>query len=130
MCVLQLARPTLGALFLISMLSLTASVEAETRVDEPPTVTVRYRDLNLNTPEGVATLYGRIHAAAVIVCRPSEGPQLVSRVFWTEWNDCMSHAIANAVNTVHNDNLTAYHWRRVRGRNVRLVDSPESRATG
>ena len=89
---------------------------AATPVDEaPPSVTVRYHDLNLNSPEGVASLYRRIHAAAVNVCESAEGPQLVNRMFWTEWNFCINHAVANAVNAVHNEKLSAYHWQQIRG---------------
>jgi len=88
---------------------------AVTRVDEAPSVTVRYYDLNLNSPEGVASLYGRIHAAALDVCRQAEGAQLVNRVFWSEWNECVAHAVANAVKDVHNEKLSTYYWERIRG---------------
>jgi UrcA family protein len=88
---------------------------AATRIDEPPSVTVRYHDLNLNSSEGVASLYRRIHAAAVDVCESAEGPQLVNRVFWKEWNSCVNHAVAAAVHAVNNEKLSAYHWERIRG---------------
>jgi UrcA family protein len=81
----------------------------------PPSVTVRYEDLNLDSPHDVAGLYKRIENAATQVCRPAEGPQVVSRMHWTAWNQCFYHAIASAVRTVHNDKLSAYHWQRVRG---------------
>jgi len=89
-----------------------------------PSVTVRYHDLNLNNPEGVATLYERIHNAATVVCRPEEGPQVVNRIFWNAWNDCFNHAIANAVKAVHNEQLSAYHWQRIRGWKHPDVDAP------
>jgi UrcA family protein len=88
---------------------------AVTRVDEAPSVTVRYYDLNLNSPEGVASLYGRIHAAALDVCKQAEGAQLVNRVFWSEWNECVAHAVSNAVKDVHNEKLSTYYWERIRG---------------
>ena len=84
------------------------------RVDEAPSLTVRYHDLNLDTPEDVASLYGRIRTAAIDVCKQSEGPQLVNRMFWSGWNGCVTHAIANAVKDVHNEKLSAYHWERIR----------------
>jgi UrcA family protein len=80
------------------------------RVDEAPSVTVRYYDLNLDTPEDVASLYGRIHAAAIDVCKQSEGSLRINRVYW----ECVAHAIANAVKDVHNEKLSAYHWERIR----------------
>jgi UrcA family protein len=88
---------------------------AVTRVEDAPSVTVRYHDLNLNSPEGVASLYGRIHAAALDVCKQAEGSQLVSRVFWSGWNECVDHAIANAVKDVHNEKLSTYYGERIHG---------------
>jgi UrcA family protein len=105
----------IAALLVIPALLFTEPGMAVTRVDEAPSVTVRYYDLNLNSPEGIASLYGRIHAAAVDVCKPVEGPQLVNRVFWTEWNECVAHAVADAVKAVHSEKLSAYYWERIRG---------------
>jgi UrcA family protein len=104
-------------LLVMPALIFAESAMAAERVDEaPPSVTVRYHDLNLNSPEGVASLYRRIHAAAVNVCESAEGPQLVNKIFWNEWNFCMNHAVANAVQAVHNEKLSAYHWNQIRGR--------------
>ena len=69
-----------------------------------------YYDLNLDTPEDVAGLYGRIRAAAIDVCKQSEGSLRTNRVYW----ECVAHAIANAVKDVHNEKLSAYHWERIR----------------
>jgi UrcA family protein len=117
------------ALLVMPTLLIAESGVAATRVDEAPSVTVRYHDLNLNNREGVANLYERIHAAAVVVCKSEEGPQLVNRVFWSEWNACVNHAVANAVHTVHNENLSAYHWERTRGWKLRSVATLMSAAT-
>ena len=116
------------ALLVISTLLITASDMAVARDDEAPSVTVRYHDLNLNSPEGIANLYERIHAAALVVCRSVEGPQLVNRVFWSEWNACINHAVAKAVDTVHNEKLSAYHWERSRGWKLRSVPTLMSAA--
>lgn len=80
--------------------------------DAAPSVTVRYHDLNLGSPEGVASLYGRIRGSAAAVCRSLESRELTRKALW---NDCVSHAVANAVNAVHNRPLSAYHWQRIRG---------------
>jgi UrcA family protein len=96
-------------------LFMAQSAFAAVAVEVPPSVTVRYDDLNLNGTEGVASLYQRIQNAATEVCRPVEGPQSVSRTRWTAWNECFYHAITNAVQAVHNDKLSAYHWQRTRG---------------
>jgi hypothetical protein len=42
-------------------------------------------------------------------------PQVVNRMFWSGWNGCVAHAIANAVKDVNNEKLSAYHWERTRG---------------
>ncbi len=77
-----------------------------------PYVTVRYHDLNLNSPAGIASLYGRIRGAAGEVCRALESRELERKSYWDE---CYNHAIADAVKRVHNRTLSAYHWQRVRG---------------
>jgi UrcA family protein len=99
-------------------------VESADSAEVPPSVTVRYYDLNLNNSEGVATLYKRIHRAAIVVCRPVEGPQLVNRVFWTAWNECFNHAIASAVKGVNNEKLSAYYLERNRGRKHLEAEAP------
>jgi len=105
------------ALLAISALSFAQAGMAATRDDEAPSVTVRYHDLNLNNPEGVASLYRRIQAAAADVCKSVEGPQFLNRMFWTERTECVAHAVANAVKAVHNEKLSAYHWERIRAWN-------------
>jgi UrcA family protein len=83
--------------------------------DSPPSEIVQYGDLNLETPQGVASLYRRIHVAADRVCKSTEGPQVVSRTFWFAWHSCVDHAVAGAVQMAHNENLSAYHLRQVGG---------------
>jgi UrcA family protein len=117
------------ALLVMPTLLVAESGMAAARVDEAPSVTVRYHDLNLDSQDGVATLYGRIHAAAEVVCRPVEGSRLVTRVFWTEWHACINHAVAEAVRAVRNENLSAYHWERIRGWKPRLVATRKTAAT-
>jgi UrcA family protein len=108
----------LPALFMVG--SAYAAVAAQA----PPTVTVRYSDLNLNSTQDVASLYKRIEYAAAQVCRPAEGPQLTSLIHSTAWNECFYHAIAKAVRSVHNDKLSAYHWQRIRGWDHQEADVP------
>ena len=121
MCAFHKINLRMVALLAIPALLFADSGMAATRTDEAPSVTVRYHDLNLNSPEGIANLYERIHAAAVVVCKSVEGPQLVNRVFWSEWNACINHAVANAVHAVHNEKLSAFHGERSRGWKLRSV---------
>jgi UrcA family protein len=100
----------------------TAAVSGE----DAPSVTVRYHDLNLNSPEGIGTLYGRIRGAAGEVCRPLEGRELARKSLW---NQCFNHAVADAVKAVHNRTLSAYHWQRIRGWKQREIDSPTTVAS-
>jgi UrcA family protein len=114
------------ALLVISGLLFAESGMAVTPVDEAPSITVRYHDLNLSSPEGVAALYRRIHTAAVDVCKQAEGPQLVNRIFWNEWNDCVAYAVANAVQAVHNEKLSAYYSERIPAWKRRQLATPTS----
>lgn len=85
-----------------------------------PSVTVRYHDLNLNSPEGIASLYRRIRGAAGEVCHSLESRDLSRKAVWDQ---CYNHAVANAVKAVHNETLSAYHWQRIRGWKYRETDS-------
>jgi UrcA family protein len=80
-----------------------------------PSVTVRYQDLDLSTPKDVVRLYARIHAAAVTVCMQSEDIRQVHGAYWREHDACITQAVASAVRTVHNEQLSAYHWQLIRG---------------
>jgi UrcA family protein len=109
----------LPALFMVESAAAAAA-------EVPPAVTVRYNDLNLDSSADIASLYRRIESAATVVCEPAEGPQSVSRMQWTAWNECFYHAIAKAVRAVHNDKLRAYHWQRVRGWDAEEAQAPTS----
>jgi UrcA family protein len=107
-------RPLLAALLMIPALLAAQPSLAAARVDEAPSKTVRYHDLNLNSPEGIASLYERIQAAALDVCKSAEGPWRHGLESRNEWNQCVNHAVADAVRSVHNEKLSAYHWQQIR----------------
>jgi UrcA family protein len=71
---------------------------------EVPSETVKFQDLNVASPAGVAALYGRIHRAAQHVC-PVPDRQLanVQRA-----NTCVAQAEARAVAQLDIAALTAY----------------------
>jgi UrcA family protein len=112
------------ALLVVPALLIAEPALAVTRVDEAPSVTVRYHDLNLSSSEGIATLYGRIHAAAIDVCKPVEDSQITNLALLREWNECVAHAVSDAVRRIHNERLSAYQWERIRGWKFRSVDTP------
>jgi UrcA family protein len=65
---------------------------------EVRSITVKYADLNLSSPEGAAALYGRIRAAAKSVCATSD-----DRALWSQSgvDACVHKAIADAVMKVN-----------------------------
>jgi UrcA family protein len=67
--------------------------------DQVRSETVKFADLNLDTPAGVETLYGRIHAAARRVCyEPSEDARA--------YTVCVKKAQSDAVGKVNLPLLT------------------------
>ena len=64
---------------------------------------VKFQDLNVDTPEGVQALYGRIHAAAKRVCSESD-PVLQSAE-----SACARKAEGNAIEKLNLSQLTAYY---------------------
>ena len=99
---------------LVMPLLVAESAIAAARVEVPST-TVRYHDLDLNGPEGIARLYERIYTAAADVCRTAEGHQPLDGESARDRDACVNHSVAQAVRTVHNEKLTAFHWERIRG---------------
>src|SRR5215471_2143359 len=69
-----LAVAALGAL---SSVSFGAVAETAERNAELPSVTVRYADLDLNTPAGVEELYARLRIASRSLCNVGERQSLV-----------------------------------------------------
>ena len=71
------------------------------------TVRVNYEDLDLNTADGVSTLYKRIRRAAASYCRftrEATGTR-VSPAF----NICVQDAVAVTVKKIDQPNLTAFY---------------------
>jgi UrcA family protein len=64
---------------------------------------VKFQDLNVDTPEGVQALYGRIHAAAKRVCTESD-PAL-----WGAEGPCARKAVGKAIEKLNLPQLTAYY---------------------
>ena len=66
--------------------------------------TVKFQDLNVDTPAGVEALYGRIHAAAQRVCSETGDPiQQIAAA------SCAKKAEANAIGNLGLIQLTAYY---------------------
>jgi UrcA family protein len=64
---------------------------------------VKFQDLNVDTPEGVQALYGRIHAAARRVCSETDPVLKLAEA------SCARKAQANAIERLNLPQLTAYY---------------------
>jgi UrcA family protein len=70
-------------------------------------ITVRFDDLNLEQPRGVAALYRRVRHAAEQVCGEPQRPG--EAIISADWRACVAQAVERAVVAVDRPALTAYH---------------------
>jgi UrcA family protein len=70
---------------------------------------VKFQDLNMDTPQGVQALYGRIHSAALRVCSASD-PILRQAVV-----ACAAKAEGDAIQKLNLPQLTAYSKIKAKG---------------
>jgi UrcA family protein len=77
--------------------------------DQARSETVKFADLNLDTPAGVEALYGRIHAAARRVCEQPAGELAAT-------GPCMTKAESKAIGKVNLPLLTAYYQKKTGNR--------------
>ena len=69
--------------------------------------TVKYDDLNLNAPAGIAALYKRIRQAAQRVCSSdADNGDVAALLAQTK---CKSTAVDKAISDIHSGALSAYH---------------------
>jgi UrcA family protein len=81
---------------------------AEGRDSVVQAIRVPYGDLDLNTPQGIATLYVRIHKAASELCdarRPAIGTRLISTVA----KSCVRSSVAATVKQLRVPGLATLH---------------------
>ena len=88
----------LAASALASVTAATAGAASlSAPVGDPPSVTVRYADLDLQTAQGVATLYHRLTMAASQVCPQGDAMNLhLLRLS----HDCRQAAIQRAIGVI------------------------------
>jgi UrcA family protein len=70
-------------------------------------ITVRFGDLNLEQPQGVAVLYRRVRLAAEDVCGEPQRPG--EAIMSADWRACVAQAVERAVIAVDRPALTAYY---------------------
>lgn len=93
---------------LISAVAASFTVVCTAGNTETVSVIVKYADLNVSNPEGAATLYRRIAAAASSVCGPYETDSW-HRESRSTVNACIHKAIADAVTKVGQPALIAVY---------------------
>jgi UrcA family protein len=82
-------------------------------------VTVRFGDLNLEQPRGVAALYGRLRLAAAQACGEPERP---GEAFMSaDWRACVAQAVERAVVAVDRPAVTAYHRQHTKSNHATLT---------
>lgn len=86
---------------------LALPAQADEGASTEPNITVKFRDLDLSKPEGVAALYQRIERSARLVCKDSSSPYDAGRV--ETFERCYQSAIEDAVASINQPQLTAFH---------------------
>ena len=100
--ILAVTALTAGALAAGSLTTIARAASTT----EPPSMTVFYGDLDINTIRGAAVLYQRISFAAETVCRDlGRGRQLT---LLSRYKSCLRSAIGDAVTYVNHSALTEY----------------------
>jgi UrcA family protein len=97
-CTKKIAMASIAAICVAS-----ATMGAHADELEAPTRTVRYADLNLDTPAGVSALYKRIRYAAEEVCGDAKWRGLSEA---TAAQACVDHAVSVSVHSLNNVKLT------------------------
>jgi UrcA family protein len=99
-------KTTLTAAIMLTSVIMVGSVFA---ADAVPSEVVKFPELNLNSPAGVATLYKRIHSAALRVCSAGSTDALSRQHAYKE---CAQDAETRAVSKVNAPALTAYYQQK------------------
>jgi len=110
-----------SGIMMIACLFVMGRAFAGVASDEVPALTVKYQDLNLASPAGVAALYGRIHAAARQVCHVEEDQRDLSLA--ARAKSCADESEARAVKQVNVAELTAYHQSKTGRLNAKLASN-------
>lgn len=106
-------RALIATAIVSALASIVTTVSAAADSPNPPTVIVKYGDLSVSNPQGAATLYSRIVAAAYEVCKSFDmrSRDLTSQAGWTA---CVHKAITDAVTKVGQPELFAIYNARNR----------------
>lgn len=86
----------------LSVAGLGIAVAGVASAVEPPSVTIRYGDLDLSQPKDVQVLYRRLQRAAASVCGWTSAVDLSA---YLHWQRCYSDALQRAVSEVRSPEL-------------------------
>jgi len=101
---------------MISALGLGSQLASAASPQDPPTVIVRFADLDLTHIQGVAVLYQRLNRAAETVCAPESSQGLRSGPY----KMCRQIALGMAVAKIDRPALTAYYRAKFGGANATI----------
>jgi UrcA family protein len=110
---LKLIVTVVSALWLTGETSLTLADPPKAPPAVEKSTTIRFADLNLESPEGARALYSRIRSAAGSLC--GEQFSLWDGNRSREWNDCYRTTIEHAVVRLNRPALTAVHRNLIQG---------------
>lgn len=102
---LSVCSPLYALILIAGAATSVVGTAAASDANAPAHRTVSFADLNLDHPDGVKALYGRLTAAARAVCQTMPSAPYLLRA---EQRKCTNTALTNAVAAIHNPNLTAY----------------------
>jgi len=94
-------------LLIAAALALASSFAQADALVNVKTETVRYDDIRMTSPVGIAVLYGRLRGAADRACAAGESSQDLAQK--ARFKACYDDALARAVASVNNVQLTAYY---------------------
>ena len=95
---------------MISALGFSSQLANAVPPQDPPTVIVRFADLDLSHSQGISVLYRRLKYAAETVCASQNGRDFGSQM---HYNICWQGALGTAVATVDEAALTAYYRAKI-----------------
>jgi len=96
----------LAAAAALCVSSVAVGAYAGEAVNDVPTRTVRYSDLNLGTQAGATALYNRIRHAAEEICGDPSSRQLADAA---AAKACVARAISSSVHSVHSARLASVY---------------------
>lgn len=103
---LKIIRHVMNAAIIVTLASGFALPAGAADATAVRSITVKFADLNVSSPEGAAALYDRIRSAARTACSPSESTP-------SPFNDaCVRKAIADAVIRVNRMELYGVYNQR------------------